>query len=157
MTLPALATLEEFAVRLPGVFDEESDGARAQAALDDASALIRSVAGATWTTTDDEDETIVDPDMPDIVRTVCIACARRVFNNPDGIRSESVGGYSASLADSSADVYLTKAESAHIRRAAGRTGAWSLPTTRTTSDADDLYLDVEPAGEPMPYLPSSPT
>lgn len=154
MTLPAFATLEQFAARLPAGIDEETDGARAQAALDDASALIRAEAGVTWTTTDDDDETIVDPDTPDIVLTVCIAVARRAFNNPDGIRSESTGSYSASFTDASADVYLTKAEKTHIRRAAGRTGVWAMPTTRSTNDLPDLYLDVEGSDEPIPWRPN---
>lgn len=151
MTLPAFAALEQFAARLPGGIDA-ADETRAQAALDDASALIRLEAGKTWTT-DDE----LDDDVPDIILTVCVAAARRAFNNPDGVRSESTGSYSVSLADSSGDVYLTKAERGHVRRAAGRTGVWALPTTRTTNDTDDLYLDVTPPGEPMPYLPGGPT
>ena len=154
MTLPALAAFDDLAARLPGGIDEDNDGARARAALADASALIRSIAGKTWTTTNDDDETVLADDIPDIVVSVCIAAARRAFTNPDGIRSESTGSYSAAYADSSGDVYLTKAEQAHIRRAAGRTGVWAMPTTRTTADADDIYLPVDPPGEPMPFLPA---
>lgn len=123
MTLPAFATLVEFAARIHGGIDD-TDEPRAQAALDDASTLIRDAADKTWVTDDELDDPI-----PDVLRIVCLAAARRAFNNPDGIRSESAGSYSVSLADSSGDVYLTKKEEARVRAAAGKAGLGSIGLT----------------------------
>jgi hypothetical protein len=149
MTLPAFATLEAFAARLPGGVSDD-DETRARAALDDASTLIRAEAGKDWVT-DDEPAVLAD-DLPDIVVTVCIAAARRAFTNPDGIRSESLLSHSVTLADSSADVYLTTAERRMIATAAGRTGGGisTLSTTRgplETAGCGDL---LDPTVEEFP-------
>lgn len=144
MTLPALATLEQLEVRTPGGL---TDTSRAQAALDDASAMVRSIAGKTWTT-----EGELDEDIPGIVTVVTCAAARRVLANPDGLTQEGIDDYSYSIANASPDVYLTKAERAAIRSAAGRAGVWTLGTTRTGID-DTQYVDVVGQDEPIPFLP----
>ncbi len=144
----SLATLAEFEARIPGGISA-ADEARAQAALDDASALIRAEAGMTW----------ADTDPPEIAKMVCIAAARRSFINPDAIRSQNLDGYAMSFASASPDVYLTAAERSLVRRAVGKSGVWALPTTRLADgevDGSTLYLDVEPPGEPMPYDVSEP-
>lgn len=75
MTLPALASVTELNVRLPAELAGTEDDTRAQAALDDASALVRDEAGITWTDDDDELE-----DVPDIVVTITLEVARRALN-----------------------------------------------------------------------------
>lgn len=141
MSLPALASLEALAARLPsGIAD--SDETRAQAALDDASALIRAEAGETWVT--DENELDTD-NLPDVVVAVCLAAARRALINPDGVTQESLDGYSTSYSNDSADIYLTKAE----RRLVGSAGGlWVQPTTRVETGQLDVASVVVTAGAP---------
>lgn len=128
--LPSLATLEQFDPRVPGGV-AASDEARAQANLDDASALVRAEAGKTWV-----DEANELDGVPDVIVTVTIAAAKRAFMNPDMVRSESIDGYSTSYAAASPDVYLTKAERQAVRRAAGRSGLWTQATTRLGTDEE---------------------
>lgn len=151
--LPAFATIDDLAARLPSDIAGPDD-ARAQAALDDASALVRSYAGKSWVTDD-----VLDSDVPDIIVTVTVRCALRSFTNPSGVSQESAGPFSASYANSSSDVYLTAAEKAQVRKAAGRTGIAPLPTTRGDLEtppvldrwpASDQLVDVE-GGEPAVY------
>ncbi len=156
MSLPALAELADLAARIPGGI-EEDDEPRAQAALDDASALIRAEAGDDWVT--DGDPPALDTDnLPDVAVTVCLAAARRAFVNPDGVTQESLDGYSTSYRNDSADVYLTKAERRLISQAGGRTGIGVMPTTRTSTapDVPYVHLDTEYTDgatptEPIPW------
>jgi phage gp36-like protein len=146
VTLPALATTDDLDVRTPGGLDA-GDLARASAALDDASAMVRAVAGKTWTT-----DGALDDDIPHVVLMVTVAVARRVLANPDGVTQESIDDYSYTVANASSDVYLTRAEKAAVRSAAGKSGIWTLQTTRIGTD-DTQYLDVVGQDEPMPFLP----
>ena len=125
-----LATLDEFDNRIPGGVDG-ADTARAQAMLDDASALIRAEAGATVVAAWNADG------APGVIATICMSAAKRAFLNPDGVRSLAIDGNSAQFATASPDVYLTKAEKSAVRRAAGKSGLWVQPTTRTEGDDDD--------------------
>lgn len=159
MTLPAFADVGALAARIPGGI-EDNDRPRAQAALDDASALIRAEAGNNWT--NDEDTALED--VPDIVVTVCLSAARRAFVNPDGVTAASVGDASQSYSESSLDVYLKASEKALIRRANGSFGGLTtIATTRedpiSVSDLGTLdpatgtvYATVSPPGEPIPWL-----
>lgn len=126
MSLPALADLEALAARLPGGI-AEADEPRAQAALDDASALIRAEAGEDWVTDTDELDT---DELPDVAVTVCLAAARRAFVNPDGVTSEAIDGYQTQYRNDSADVYLTRAERRLVRLAVGRGVIGAQPLTR---------------------------
>lgn len=135
MVLPAFATVEELAFRIPGGIATE-DVDRAEAALADASALIRAEAGKTWV--NDLNEL---SGVPDAIVAVTIAASRRALTNPDGVASETVPDYSRTFAATSlsADIYLTKGERRVVLRAAGRSGLWTLATTRR-----DLGGDVQP-------------
>jgi hypothetical protein len=154
--LPAFASTDDLDVRLPGGLNA-SDEDRAQAALDDASALIRSEAGIDWV-----DDDALRTDFPAVLRVICITAARRELENPDGIISETIDGYSQRLANASTGVYLTPKEVRVVRRCAGRSGLWSLGTTRGVVETpacdpyrdagNDVYLDVV-GSEPIPYLP----
>jgi hypothetical protein len=125
---PALAKLE---VRLGfpvGMLDGE-DKARAEGALEDASVLILAEVApsiaAKW-----------ELDAPKVVSLVALKAARREFENPRGLTTESLGEHSVGLTDSSG-VYLTAREIAQIRRAAtGRSGAF-VGSVRTPSAYGD--------------------
>jgi hypothetical protein len=123
----SLASLEEFELRIPGGISSGHE-TRALGALEDASALIRSEASKTW-----EDE-----EVPDVIKTICIAAAKRSFINPDAIRSVSIDNYSTSFGSSSPDVYLTAAEKRLVRKAGGKTGVWTQATTRSINDMPDV-------------------
>jgi hypothetical protein len=91
--MSTLATLADLETRLGGPIGDatvlpDAERDRAQAALDDAEAAAFTEMGiAAW----------VGDVPPDVVRVVC-ARALRELRNPEGIRSETLGGYSYSLA-----------------------------------------------------------
>lgn len=122
MALPSLAPVSALEVRLGVEIGslEDEDFARAEAAIADASTLVRSEAGRTWVA---EDDSVTAPD--DVVAVV-LRAARREFQNPSGLRSESVGDYSYSLAEGGG-VFLTDAERRIVRAAAG-SGSRSVAT-----------------------------
>lgn len=140
---PALAQLADLEARMGVVADE----ARARAALDDASALIRSEAGAEdWLDGDGNLEVV-----PSIVVTVCCKVAQRVLTNPDGVTNETIGSFSHSLTSSSSDAYLTKAERRLVRKAAGSSliGSVELESPYRRYSADDLYVSVAGGGDDL--------
>ncbi len=121
----------------------DADSARAQAALDDASALIRAEAGITWVNDDDE-----LTDVPDILVTLTCKAAQRVIVNPDGQSQSQTGPFGGAWANASSDVYLTKYEKNLVRRAAGRTGLSSVRVEAPAEAAgkrrtDDDYSEDE--------------
>ena len=138
--METLATIEAFNDRIPGGVGS-ADSGRAYAMLEDASALIRAEAGKTWT------DDVPPVAVPDVVKTVCMSAAKRAFLNPDGVNSMSLDGNAATFATGSPDVYLTKAEKSAVHKAAGRSGLWSLSTTRTEGTATD---GTGPADTPSP-------
>jgi len=136
--LTPLATVEQFAARLPGGIGVD-DYDRAEAALQDASALVRLEAQTTWV----DEAGALTIDLPDVVVAVTIAAARRAFVNPDGLASESIQDYSSTFPSASADIYLTRAERSAVRRAVQRSGLWTMATTRvdTAADVPAVVLD----------------
>lgn len=158
--LPAFATVDDLELRLPQAISNV-DRPRAQAALDDAASLIREAGGKDWVT--DDDPPVLD-DPPDILLTICCRAALRSFVNPEGVSQEAAGPFSRSIANASSDVYLTKNEVAQVRRAAGKVGLGTIQTTRGDLETRpvlcdgagregvaDVYVDVEPAGQPLPF------
>lgn len=124
--LPALASVTELEARL-GLDPESLTGpelGRAQAALADASALVRLEGGQTWV---DEFGVVTAPDA--IVR-VTLGAAQRNYVNPDGEIQQSVGPFARRLSDQSTGVYLTKAELDIVRRFRPSSGLWTLRTQR---------------------------
>jgi phage gp36-like protein len=115
--LPSLATLDQLKDRAT-----VDDDIVAQAALDDASALIRAVARKSWVDTEG-----VLTDVPDVIQTICLAAAIRRVNNPMGYASEQISQYSYRYAGSEAAgiVYLTDDEKRLIRDET-RTGVTSI-------------------------------
>lgn len=148
MASPALATTDDLEAR--GV--TTSDASRAQAALDDASAFIRDVASPEdWLDDDGNLETV-----PDIVVAICCRAVQRSLDNPQAVQAEGIGSYNVTFANSSPDVYLTKAERASIRRAAGLSsslGAVTIESPYAPPAESDIYLDVVGGGDPIPMGP----
>ena len=90
--LPSLATIADMEARLGHPIDDQDERTRAQALLDDASALIRFEANMTWM-----DET-VDPAVlgvvPDFVVALTVRAALRGWFNPAGIEAAQLGAVS---------------------------------------------------------------
>lgn len=149
MTLPALASTDALGVRLGGTLDG-ADLSRAQAALDDASTLIRAIAGTDWVI--DDDPPVLATDLPDIVASVCLAVAERKYRNPDALRSEQLGSYQVAY-DSGSGIFLTTDEAALIRRAIGTAAVGSV-AMEGPFDAviPNQFVPVEPDGDPMPWV-----
>lgn len=147
MTLPSLATVEDLAARLPGGI-ATADEDRAQAVLDDVSALIRAEAETDWL----DDEGALD-DVPDVVVTVTLAAARRAWLNPDGKVSETIGSYSYRVGDAGGvGVMLTEEEKRLVRRAGGVVAAAvaNVELNPDTTITDLVYADVEGSDWPIP-------
>lgn len=111
--IPALATQEDFEARL-GSRVSGSDELRALSLLDDASDLVREVAGRSYL--DDNGSLLA---VPHTVMRVTVAAALRAFQNPGGFTSETLNGYTYQRRDDAAtsSVYLTETEVADITRA----------------------------------------
>jgi hypothetical protein len=127
----ALVALSEFTDRLGRTLDV-TETPRANAALEDASTVVLDAGDSTWT----------EVDVPDPVKTVVLAVARRVFENPEGATQKSVGDLSLSYGSNSdgggrsqSALTLTSAERRTVRRAAGLTtsGSVTLVSPYTTS------------------------
>lgn len=101
----ALVTVAGFEARL-GRTLTGTELARAQAVLDDASAIVLHEGDATWT----------DTTVPAAVAAVLYRAARRAWDNPDGSSQKSIGDVSVSYRQ----VELLPAELRTIRRAAGK-------------------------------------
>lgn len=159
MSLPALASLDELTARV-GTID---DPARAQAALEDASSTIRAFTRRTWT--DSTGNALALPSgsdawQADVLVKVCCSVARRVLENPDGVQAESLGSYSVTNSNASADVYLTRGEQRDLESVIGKGGLWSQPTTRSLDDIPDVIDCVNadsgaPSTMPFTYEPLS--
>lgn len=147
MAGPALASIEDLAARGANV----SDRARALAAIVDASAAIHVLTGDTWLDDDGNDVSAV----PAIAKTICCAVARRILDNPGGVQSVTLGSFSETRRNDTADVYLKKSEERLLRRAAGTStiGTVRLETPYVRYLDDDLYMDVEGSSEPLPMGP----
>src|SRR5690606_16028610 len=131
--LPALADLAALSARVPGGIPAEAE-ARAESALEDASALVRDECGQ---------DSVADPgelDAPAAVVRVVLGVAGRDFMNPDGARSdtETVGPHSRTMVrpDDQTGLYLTDQERAICNKY--RTGAGGgLRTISTTRRSDE--------------------
>lgn len=122
--MTAYATLADFEDRYVGTLDAD-DMTRVETLLADASALVEEVAGGA----------ITSPPAT-LVPLVC-EVARRAFDNPAGLRGETIGDYTWRVGESGSGVYLTANERRTVRRAAGVLGVGSLtmssdfPATQT--------------------------
>lgn len=140
-----LATVADLEARLGREFDA-SELPRISALLDDASALVRDVAGKTWI--DPETDELLP--VPGSIRWVVLRAAERAVRNPEGFSSESAGDYSYQRTGVQPGVYLTEAEEKAIRRALGKTGLWTQPTTRNEFRRNTVWFDDQFGTEPFP-------
>jgi hypothetical protein len=159
--LPPLASLEALGLRLGlDLVDDHGEplapsGLRALAALEDASALVRAVAGLDWV--DLHDELLLQ--IPDVIASITLAAAYRAFLNPQGAVQASVGDASVtySRTESSGQVFLTNAEIRAIRKAAGAGSIGSIDMTTgfiPGSGRDPLYAPgPDPREDPIPLGP----
>lgn len=142
--LPAFASIDDLATRMT-----LEDEPRAQAALDDASALIREATDpVTWVTDD-----ALDDDIPDIVHTICLDIAQDRYSNPEGLRQESIGNYSYRIPDkTTGGRELSAIQRAQVRRAAKLSQAGTITLESPYEmPGNARYLEVDPAGEPIPW------
>lgn len=114
---PPLADFEML-VRKLGYTPEETERDRAEGLLDEASEMIRDVAGKTWLTTANALDNV-----PRRVARICVSAAYRAFVNPEGLTQRSIGdsakSYDRTKREGGEDVYLTEAEQAAVKKAAG--------------------------------------
>jgi hypothetical protein len=88
---PSLATVEDMEARLGRAMTDATERARAQALLDDASALVRFETNQSYIDPDTGD---LVADLPDIVVTITVNAALRGWYNPAGIESAQLGAVS---------------------------------------------------------------
>ncbi|MDN4479904.1 hypothetical protein [Demequina muriae] len=127
MSLALPPDVDALATRLGLLLSDLSgvERARASAALADATALaldeVAPHVAADWSL-----------GAPASVHVIILKAARREYENPQGLRSETVGEHGVTIAFASG-VYLTEPEKRSIRRAAtGRVGGF-VGTVRTPS------------------------
>ena len=146
-----LATVEQLSARL-GITPTGGDAERALAALEDASALIRSEAAVDWI--DDSDAL---SDVPSVIEAITLAVAYRAYQNPTGASQTSLGDASVSYAreGSGGAVYLTRDERKAVRKAAGisSVGSIALLSPWMAEAANYYYAEVEGGGDPIPLGP----
>lgn len=141
--LPAFADVSDLADRLAGGL-LDADETRAQAALDDASVLIRAESGLAWVNSSNAldfskgNAGLSTQLKQDILQRVCVGAALRALTNPESYTQESVGSFSATRADSSIDVYLGRGERRLVRQAAGRSNIGTVTVTRSVDGAPEL-------------------
>lgn len=139
--LPPLASLARLAKKMGFTSPADmppGEAGRGAGYLSDASALIRDVAGKTWT---DPVTGALDV-IPPRVRQICVEAAFRAFGNPEALSQRSIGDLSRSYDRKSREggeaVYLTGAEESAIQRAAG---ASSLNVVTLVSPYSAHWLD----------------
>lgn len=111
-----------------------TDAERALAALQDASALVRSEARLDWAT----------GPVPEVIQAITLDVARRIFHNPNAITQNSVGDVSVSYSreGGASAAFLSAADRRAIRRAIGRSTAQSIQMTRTAPEAVPTSWEV---------------
>lgn len=143
MSLLPLVEFDDFDIRVGPIGETET--ARAEALLDDVSALVRKRAGQTWEDPDD---------VPDDVRAIVFAVAGRAWRSQDGAVAHTIGSYSESFSrDGVQGIFLTDIEEKVLADYRTTTGLWTLRTTRSDFDCIDTYIDVVDS-EPIPFLPA---
>lgn len=137
--IPPLASLEMLSRKL-GYTPEETEADRAGHLLDEASELIRDVAGMTWLVTG----TNALDNVPRRVARICVAVAYRAFMNPEGLTQRSLGdsakSYDRTAREGGEDIYLTAEEERAVRKAAG--GSTFAAVTLTSPYSADAALDT---------------
>lgn len=149
---PPLAAFTQFTARLGRSLVGE-EVTRAEALIEDASAIARGHVGLTWFDVDDDDVEVLT--APDGVAAIVLAAALRVFRNPGGYVSESTGDWSGSRAAGATGVEFTEPEVRMLRVLAGQSNVISVPVER-----DDIVGGAAVAewahdqfdGDPIPWV-----
>lgn len=123
---------------------EDWDSPRALAAIDDVSALIHSETNNAWV---DADTGALVADVPHLAKTICCRAVSRSLSNPEALQAEGIGSYSATYANSSSDVYLTKSEKNALRKEAGVSSGLGVvrlaaPYSTVPPYPDDIETDL---------------
>src|SRR5690606_31311161 len=133
--LPPFASVADVEARL-GRTVTDGERATVEAALEDASDLIRAETVRDWVDPDNPAQLVGDPAQLDTQRTVCAAVAARLIRNPAGVAQETVGPFSVSHGTSAvAGAWLTRRGRLPPRRGAGLIGVTVLSTTSGPSGA----------------------
>lgn len=107
------------------------------------SAVVRSAAGVTWE----------GVEVPEEVEAVVLEVATRVWTNPNGIRQQATGPFSASYAV--VGVYLTDEERRILAKyRANQRGLWTLNTTRGDDEGDTVWVPIVGTDSMFPFLTS---
>jgi hypothetical protein len=135
--VPPLASFGDLVKKL-GYTPVDGERDRAEYLLDEASELIRDVAGVTWLVTGTHE---LD-DVPRRVARICVASAFRAFSNPEALTQRSIGDSSKSFdrtgLHGGETVYLTPAEEKDVIKAAGGS---SFVSVTLESPYSGTYVD----------------
>jgi hypothetical protein len=142
----SLADVGALEVRLGRTFTG-AEAARAIALLDDASALVRDVAGKDWI---DPDTGALQP-VPGSIKATVLRMVERAVRNPEGFSAESAGDYSYQRTGVQPGIYITEGEERAIRRALGRTGLWTQPLTRNEEALTVGWVEDQFGSELIPW------
>ncbi|MFJ8594875.1 hypothetical protein [Streptomyces sp. NPDC093598] len=115
----------------------EIDGTRADLLIEQAVALC---------------ETVVKP-LPEQATAVVLSAAGRAYVNPQQVSYETIGPMSVQRPSGSGGLYLTRADKAALKSAAGRGGAFTVDPTPTTADPSPTYPVDDGYGPPLEYEP----
>lgn len=139
MALPPLADFDEFeAWEQTPVSNRE----RAAAILAAASTLIRARTGRVWVDANGDLETGITEVQRETARSVCLAVASRVYNNPQGHTQQVTGPFSRTIAAWAAmGLALTDDELALLNTApqTGIPGLWSARVVAPAQARGSVY------------------
>lgn len=97
--------------------------------------------------------TVVKP-LPDEADTVVLSVAGRAYLNPAQVTYETIGPMSVQRPQGSGGLYLTKADKAALKAAAGRGGAFTVdPTPEDATPWPSWPEDSVPYGPGTEYEP----
>lgn len=133
--LPPLTTLEELEARLDDLPSREIG--RAEAALSDASTLVRTEVGLTWV---DAEGALTA--VPDVAVMVTLQCARRAFVG-EVFRGNDLDGTPFVESTIGRPLYLSKSEKAALATITGNSSLFSVDVTRGDLDYfDSTYVSA---------------
>jgi hypothetical protein len=97
-------------------------------------------------------ETVVRP-LPGQATAVVLSAAGRAYVNPQQVSYETIGPMSVQRPSGSGGLYLTRADKAALKSAAGRGGAFTVDPTPATADPSPTYPVDDDYGPPLEYEP----
>lgn len=146
--LPALASVHDLEARL-GLDPDTLTGAeksRAQAALDDVSALVRFESRKDWI---DAGGALMA--VPNVLVRITLGAALRSWRNPEGLTTETAGPFTRTIKDTEIGSLLTEPEKLIIRRYRPVINQlWTQPTTRQENADSTLWLEDQFGAELFP-------